>query len=254
MKDIHNFVHGLSQLNFHYKPRVKTDLYLESTRETKDDVVLLDGVSLLLVFKEKDDVAAAGLWTTKEGHTVYWAKNFEVIKPAELDYVKALFKYVQTKEPVQKMLELVVPACKAKILARANNLAKDFDLSKQDPPSTRPNLFGYTETNEIHRALRIGLIRHGQLLETESVSNRLDAYLRATAQLSKQSTYIKIVSILMFSHVLSTQTPIDAILPASKARHIHKLGDYCRTLQELRVVKTKLEKRGQSLSIEQVSD
>ena len=101
--------------------RLETEDYLESTPE---HVQFLDGISLLLVFAPQEDVAATTFWVTEKEITLLWAKNTEVTKPNELDYIEKLFGFMKNGESMNRMLDVVVPARRAKILKRFKALAQ----------------------------------------------------------------------------------------------------------------------------------
>ena len=105
-----DFIHGLSQLDFHHGHGRDTVNYTQAPVEVKQHVELLDGLALLLVFEPKGDVAATSLWTGRDEITLLWAKNEQEIRPGPLLYVQHLHNYIMAERPAVDFLDLVIPA------------------------------------------------------------------------------------------------------------------------------------------------
>ena len=173
--------------------------------------------------------------------------------PAEFKYIGMLFEHVKSGENAQIGLQLVIPACKAKIVSHAKTLAKRFDLSKTNLKKDQHDLWNYKSQNPFHQKIREALIEGKLVNDGDSISNYLDGYLRAAASLGKDSPLNYFQDFLNFSYALSEETELEKVLTIDQTGAIHKLGEYCRALHMLRDMQEKVVKRNQSMKYQQVS-
>jgi hypothetical protein len=239
-----NFIHALSQLQFHYSHGIDTVTYTDSNPAVKEQIELLDGLSLLLVFAPTGDVAATGFWRTKDRITLLWSKNDPVIEQKTLDYVESLCSAILKQQSVKDVLEIVIPACRPKILERCKKLARSFGITKDNLATDEHNLWNYKNDNPYHQELKSSLIKTGLISPTASVSNALDNFVRKTALLSKNSPTADFRMTLAFAWALSTDVQLKNIVTGEQTRRVNKLGDYTRTLKKLPDLMMKLSKDG----------
>ena len=183
-----------------------------------------------------------------------FAKNVEVTNTEELAYIRNLFLSVHSGTNAQKGLELVIPACKVKILSRSKSLAKRFGLSKTNLRKQKNNLWNFENSNTYHQEIRPALMGDGLIKEGISISNYLDGSTRMAALLHKDSPFKHFRDFLNASFVLSEGTDLEKILTCGQARAIGKLGAYRKTLELLRDLEAKMASRGLSINYQQVSN
>ena len=244
MDNIQNFVHALSQVEpYNMDHRLETEDYLESTPE---HVQLLDGISLLLVFAPREDVAATTFWVTQKEITLLWAKNTEVTEPNELGYIEKLFHYVKNGENMDKMLDIVIPACRAKILGRFKALAQQFDPSVDNWHFTQA-------ANEALKEAHKTFVQCSLIKPKDSLIDHLNGFVSTARLLTKGRPDFYFSKVLRFAWTLCTRTSLEAIVDPKKLNRINKVGDYCRILWSLAALKAKMEKTGQKMSIFQAN-
>ena len=251
--ELQTYIHGLSQVQIHHEPGCDTRNYSKALDDVKNHIQLLDGICLLLIFQETGDIAACSVWTSSKKATLLYAKNVEVTKAEELAYIQNLFKSVRTGQDAQKGLEIVIPACKAKIVSRATRLAQHFGLSKANLKEDTHNLWNFRNYNPYHQKIGPALVDDGLIEEGVPISQMLDRYTRAAASLNKESSVKFLRQFLNLSFVLSEEIQLEKILTRYQAGAIRKLGSYRRSLQLLSEVEEKMAARGISMNYQQVS-
>src|SRR5438046_10695659 len=90
-----NYVHGLSQIQFHRGSGRDLPAWSLATKSDRDHVASLDGLALLLVFRSKGDVAAISSWQSVHELKLLWAKNQPVDNPGQLRYIEELLENVK---------------------------------------------------------------------------------------------------------------------------------------------------------------
>ena len=70
MEHVEDYIHGLSQIEFHLRSSRDLPAWSLATH-----VAVLEGLALLLVFNPKGDVAATSYWRTADELKLLWAKN-----------------------------------------------------------------------------------------------------------------------------------------------------------------------------------
>ena len=251
MDDIQNYIHGLSQAQFHFTKRKETEPYCHSSKDVRRHVRLLDAIALLLVFSATGDVAAVSYWSSSDKVvSLVYAQNERVTQPARLQYIDRLFQNIKTGSNVDQGLEIVISMCKPKILKRAKNLAKSFGLSSVVSHNTGHNL-NYNHFNPYHQKIAPALVSSSQMVQGESVANKLDGFLKILPSLASNHATKVFVDILNFAYCLSELTELRNILCEDQVVAIHKLGAYRQGLELIDKAVTKMNLRGQIITIEQ---
>src|SRR5271154_7011446 len=99
-KDVcENYVHGLSQIEFHRGPGRDLPAWSLATQSDREHAGSLDGLALLLVFRSSKDVAAVSYWQSVHELKVLWAKNQPVDDPKQFGYIQELLENVKIGTP-----------------------------------------------------------------------------------------------------------------------------------------------------------
>src|SRR5205809_3354939 len=107
---VENYVHGLSQVEFHRGSGRDLPAWSHATQSDRDHVASLDGLALLLVFSPKGDVAATSFWRSADKLKLLWAKNQPVHDYSQLRYIEELLENVKKGTKADKLLlNIVIP-------------------------------------------------------------------------------------------------------------------------------------------------
>lgn len=181
MEYVDDYVHGLSQVEFHRGSAKNLPAWSNATKVERDHISSLEGLALLLVFSAKGDVAAVTYWRSADELRVLWAKNEVVKDSAKLNYVNQLLECGIKGTKDNEVLRLVVSMCKDKILHRIKKLARSFNISQNNPRDEESNIWGFDEKK--HVRLHNSLKKAGQLInDSTSLIDALDQF---TCQLGK---------------------------------------------------------------------
>src|SRR4051794_41004666 len=126
MAHVEDYLHGLSQIQFHLKSNRDLPAWSHATQSNQDHVAVLEGLALLLVFAPTGDVAAISYWRTKTELKLLWAKNQPVDDSDQLRYIEDLLENVKNGTKTSELLDKVIDMCSEKILHRVKKLAKSF--------------------------------------------------------------------------------------------------------------------------------
>src|SRR5438046_5614912 len=126
MRLAEDYIHGLSQIEFHLGSSRDLPAWSRATQSDRDHVAILDGLALLLVFAPKGDVAATSYWRSADELKLLWAKNQPVDDSNQLRYIEDLLGNVKKGTKAAELLEIVIAMCKEKIFHRVKKLAKSF--------------------------------------------------------------------------------------------------------------------------------
>jgi len=80
-KTLTTAISALSLIEFHAKQGISKDIYVQPTTDVKKQVVMLDGLALLLIFRDKSECAATALVQESGPRPqdnlikILWAKN-----------------------------------------------------------------------------------------------------------------------------------------------------------------------------------
>ena len=244
-----DYVHGLSQVEFHRGSSRDLPAWSYATQSDRDHVASLDGLALLLVFSPKGDVAATSYWRSADELKLLWAKNQPVDDNNQLRYIEELFENVKKGIKADKLLKIVIPMCREKIFHRAKKLANSFGVSQNNQRQEESNLWQFDKTKEPHQKLEVALKVAGWLKHKPTV-HVLDGFTRFVGTITKTSKVKDFWDILYFSWSVTSVADLDKVLEEKHVRYLRKLGDYVRILQHLPLL---LKKAGKAkITVEQV--
>jgi len=241
-----NYVHGLSQIEFHHGSG--RDLP-HATQSDREHVASLDGLALLLVFSPKGDVAAISSWRSAHEFKLLWAKNQPVDDSDQLRYIEELLENIEKDTPADELLKIVIPMCREKIFHRVKKLANSFGVSQTDQRREESNLWRFDET-EPCQTLEATLKRANRLKGNESTAHLLDRFTRFVGRITRTSKVEDFWTILYFSWCVTSVAGLNKILEENQVRYLSKLGDYVRILERIPLLLKKLDKA--KITIEQV--
>jgi hypothetical protein len=249
MEYVDDYVHGLSQVEFHRGSAKNLPAWSNATEVERDHISSLEGLALLLVFSAKGDVAAVTYWRSADELRVLWA-NYELVKDsAKLDYVNRLLESGIKGAKANEVLSLVISMCKDKILHRVKKLARSFNISKNNPRDEESNIWGFDEKK--HVGLHNSLKKAGQLFnDSTSLIDVLDQFTYQLGKMTKGSEIAGFMNILSLSYILTTHGALDIILEESQVRYLRKLGDYLRAVRRIPSLLRKVGKI--KIAVEQV--
>src|SRR4051794_33333231 len=101
-----NYLHGLSQIEFHRRPGRDLPGWSRASQADRDYVASLDGLALLLVFSHKGDVAATSYWQSGGELKLLWAKNQPVNDSSQLRYIEELLEKAKNGIPATELLKV----------------------------------------------------------------------------------------------------------------------------------------------------
>ena len=107
-----DYVHGLSQVQFHLRSSRDLSAWSHATQSDRDHVAILDGLALLLVFAPKGDVAAISYWRSADELKLLWAKNQPVDDSNQLRYIEDLLENVKNGTEATELLKMVIAMCR----------------------------------------------------------------------------------------------------------------------------------------------
>jgi hypothetical protein len=151
MGPVENYIHALSQIEFHHKPSRDLPAWSRATQSDRDHVAGLDGLALLLIFSPNTDVVAISYWRSGNELKLLWAKNQPVDDPNQLQYIEKLLENAKNGTPADELLEIVIPICRDKILRRIKKLANSFGVSQTNQKLEQSNLWQFDETKASHQ-------------------------------------------------------------------------------------------------------
>ena len=89
---VEDYIHGLSQVDFHHGPNKDLSAWSRANKNDREHVAILDGLALLLVFASQGDVAAVTYWHVADEFNLLWAKNQPVDNSSQLQYIEELLQ------------------------------------------------------------------------------------------------------------------------------------------------------------------
>src|SRR5437016_2163222 len=107
-----DYVHGLSQIEFHCGSGRDLSAWSRAPQSDRDHVAILEGLALLLVFTPKGDVAATSYWQSAGEFKLLWAKNQPVDDNNQLRYIKELLESVKSGTEARELLSMVIAMCR----------------------------------------------------------------------------------------------------------------------------------------------
>jgi len=244
-----DYIHGLSQVEFHYGSSRDLPAWSRATDEDRDHVAVLEGLALLLVFTPKGDVAATSSWRSADELKLLWAKNQPVDDNNQLRYIEELLENVKNKTGASELLNTVIAMCREKIFQRVKKLANSFGVSQNNLRQEESNLWQFDETKEPHQKLKDVLKKSGWY-ERGSIVQLLDNFTRFMGRATKTSEVKDFWNILYFSWTVTSIADLNKVLEEKQVRYLRKLSDYVRILQHMPLL---LKKAGKAkITIEQV--
>jgi hypothetical protein len=247
-----NYIHGLSQIEFHYGPARSLPAWQQADPSVREHVASLDGLALLLVFSSNQDVAAVSFWRSADEFKLLWAKNEPVNNSNQLRYIEELLKNAKEGATVGTLLKIVIPMCREKIFHRVKKLANSFGVSQTNQRLKDSNLWQFDETKEPCQMLEALLKKINRLKDNESTVHQLDRFTRLVGRITKTSKVEDFSTVLYLSWRVTSvaNLNLNTILEEDQVRYLSKLGDYVRILRRIPSLLKKLGKV--RITIEQV--
>src|SRR2546423_1732542 len=176
-----NYIHGLSQIEFHHGSGRDLPAWSHATQSDREHVASLDGLALLLVFSPNGDVAAISSWRSAHEFKLLWAKNQLVDDSNQLRYIEELLENIKKGTSADTLLKIVIPMCREKIFHRVRKLANSFGVSQTDQRRDESNLWRFDETEEPCQTLEATLKKANRLKGNESTAHLLVKQVRPPA-------------------------------------------------------------------------
>ncbi|OCL00336.1 uncharacterized protein K441DRAFT_651221 [Cenococcum geophilum 1.58] len=244
-----DYIHGLSQVQFHYGSSRDVSAWSHATKSDQDHVAVLEGLALLLVFTPKGDVAATSSWRSADELKLLWAKNQPVDDNNQLRYIEELLENVKNGTGTRELLNTVIAMCREKIFHRVKKLANSFGVSQNNQRQEESNLWQFDETKEPHQKLEAALKNSGWCKNVSTVY-ALDRFTRVVGKVIKTSEVKYFWNILYFSWSVTSIADLNKVLEEKQVRYLSKLGDYVRIIKQMPLL---LKKAGKAkITIEQV--
>jgi hypothetical protein len=244
-----DYIHGLSQVEFHLGSSRDLSAWSHATQSDRDHIAILDGLALLLVFAPKGDVAATSYWQSAEELKLLWAKNQPVNDNNQLWYIKDLLENIKNGTKASALLNMVIAMCKEKIFHRVKKLANLFGVSQNNQRQEESNLWQFDETKEPHQKLEAALEKAGWL-EDKSTVLVLDNFTRFVGSVTRTSESMVFWNVLYFSWTVTSVADLNKVLEEKQVRYLRKLGDYVRIIHHMPLL---LRKAGKAkITVEQV--
>jgi hypothetical protein len=245
-----DYIHALSQVEFHYESSRDVSAWSHATQDDREHVAVLEGLALLLVFAPKGDVAATSSWRSADELKLLWAKNQPVDDNKQLRYIEELLENVKNGTGTRELLNKVIAMCREKIFHRVKKLANSFGVSQNNLRQEESNLWQFDETKEPHRGLETVLGKSGWHKNNESTIHVLDRFTRGVGKLTKTSEVKYFWNTLYFSWCVTSIPDLNMVLEEKQVRYLSKLGDYVRIIKHMPSL---LKKAGKAkITIEQV--
>lgn len=219
----HNAIHALSLLHFHAKPGKDNISYLSANPTTRKHVNLLEGLALLLVSKEKTDVAATGLLMQPEGIKVFWAKNSNTVAtPAEQEYLTGLIARFKQGKKTEDILDHIIPFCHRKIVGRCRKLASLFKISPSDS-----NVFNLREDKHDYCSTESNLKGKAFISPGRTLQDSLDQFIRDVGEVTFTTSPEALAPLLDLAFAVTYLRPtIKDLVDRAQWNRLRKLGDY----------------------------
>lgn len=244
-----DYVHAISQIQFHHRPSKDLPGRSPLRQDHQDHLIALDGLALLLVFSPKSDVAAITFWQSADELKLFWAKNQPVNDKHVLQYIQDLLDSARRGAKTGELLYKVISMCRYKIFQRIKKLAKSFNVSQSNQRDQESNLWKFDGTNESCQKLEMAVKKAGWLKKQSTIA-RLDSFTRFVGKATRTDGSRTFWNILYFAWTVTTATDLNELLEAEQVRYLSKLSDYVRILDH---IPTLLKKAGKAkISIEQV--
>jgi hypothetical protein len=244
-----DYIHGLSQLQFHHGSSKDVSAWSHATKNDRDHVAVLEGLALLLVFTPKGDVVATSSWRSAGELKLLWAKNQPVDDNNQLRYIEDLLENVKNGARTRVLLNKVIAMCREKIFHRVKKLANSFGVSQNNQRQEESNLWQFDETKEPHQRLEAVLKKSGWHKDKPTV-HMLDGFTRFVGTVTKTSEVKYFWNILEFSWSVTSIADLNKVLEEKQVRYLSKLGDYVRIIKHMPVLLKKAG--GAKITIEQV--
>jgi hypothetical protein len=244
-----DYVHALSQVEFHFGSSRDLPARSHATQSDRDHVAILDGLALLLVFTPKGDVAAISYWRSAEELKLLWAKNQPVDDSNQLRYIEDLLDNITNGAEADALLNMVIAMCREKIFHRVKKLANSFGVSQNNQRQEESNLWQFDETKKPHQKLEAALKKAGWL-KNEPTVHVLDNFTRFVGRVTRTSESKVFWNILYFSWSVTSVADLNKVLEEKQVRYLSKLGDYVRIIQHTPVLLKKVGKA--KITVEQV--
>jgi len=132
MGHVADYVHGLSQIEFHLRSNRDIPAWSHTSQGDREHVAILEGLAFLLVFALKGDVAATSYWRSADELKLLWAKNEPVDDSNQLQYIEDLLEKVKNSTKTAELLDTVIAMCREKIFHWVKKLAKSFGVSQNN--------------------------------------------------------------------------------------------------------------------------
>jgi len=232
MEHIGDYVHGLSQIEFHLRSNRDLPAWSYAAQSHRDHVAILEGLALLLVFSPKGDVVATSYWRSANELKLLWAKNQPVDDSNQLQYIEDLLENVKNGTKATELLKTVIAMCREKIIHRVKKLAKSFGVSPDNQRQEESNLWQFDKIKKPHQKLE-AVLRKGGWFKNKSTVQELDNFTRQVGRATKTSGIMVLWNILYFSWSATSAVDLKEVLEEKQAKYLSKLGDYLRILRAM---------------------
>lgn len=241
-KTLTTVMSALSLIEFHAKQGIPEDAFVQATSNVKKHVAMLDGLALLLIFKEKSECAATAL-VQKSGPKpedsfikILWAKNDSApVTVTQQNYLNNLIASFKRLDTPDQTLRLVIDACRPKIAQPCKKIVKEFEKQADESPH---NVFSIPQTSEIYQPLQeklraLKIIKPDQTLQQGL--NLFMKFLKAIAANKAKPDKVHWALVFAYRITEGTQSITKVTTPYQRHR-IRKLADYrqiCYTMREI---------------------
>lgn len=221
----HNAIHGLSLLDYHLASNQDTTNFRNATSGTRKHVSLLEGLALLLVAREKGDVAATGLKLESNGVRLYWAKNSNSVPTKEEQkYIERLQELFVGGANVYDILSEVSSFCRRKIISRCKKVVAVFSTSFETDIAS---YFKAYRNNEDYLSLEQYLRGLNYLGDNVPLYQQLGDFVKVLAELDYSTPSKSLLPLLQTAYILTATGPtVRNMTTRDQWNRLSKLGDY----------------------------
>ena len=218
----HNSIHALSLLDFHREIGRDTPAFNTSDVNTIKHVNMLEGLALLLVSREKTDVAATSMLLETDRVKIFWARNANIVATAaERTYIRELIAMFARGALINEIVCHVAPYCHRKIVSRCKKLSSAFpsgDLSK---------VFEDYQGNGDYGPLERNLKERNFLGNAELLHVTMGKFMKQVRETNFATSSALVIKVLHFSYGLTAVRPtIKSMVTDIQWNRLRKVADY----------------------------
>lgn len=224
----HNCLSALSDIEYHHKEPRDEELYSKCEEKVQKHVRLLDGLSLLMVFKAQHDVCAMTFEQKGSSATILWAKNDPATPtPSEQKYLDDLLRAIENQKKRNDILQLCVQQCFPKVVSRCKKAAKMFNINQNSK-----NHLGVTEMKPAHQKMEARLREAKALKAGSSLLNAIDWFIENLASVNNQSDLLQVCQLVSLAEHFTAEKPPEQypVFHPLQHRRIDKLAAYAKVI------------------------